>query len=130
MCSGYKLGCLTFFGALLITGCHKQAKIHSEIGICPTNIIAGAHIHFEATDCNLSSIGPNTSHLCVYKFQNTGTSPLEIKDVKRLRKCSGYELSGRTFKPGEAGTLQLWYYADSRLGAINEDVHIITSDRA
>lgn len=126
-----KLICAVFVVMFFITGCNRQTKVETEAASSFAKPVAGAHIQFEAMDCNLGYIGPETTHNCEFQLQNTGSEVLEISDVRIGQDCAHWEVTApyrKSYAPGESGTLSIPYTAKKRLGAITEYVYLKTND--
>ncbi|MDO8301789.1 MAG: DUF1573 domain-containing protein [Sedimentisphaerales bacterium] len=124
----YVLICIACLGIFFITGCHKQAKDLPATATSSAMVVASAKIQFEATDCNLGSIGPRTKHTCTFKFKNTGTGTLEIKEVAKSGSCAHFTPDRTQYQPGESGVVELRYNATERLGEISEQWLVTTND--
>lgn len=80
-----------------------------------------ATIGFNQTEFNFGKLQFNKETECVFKFHNTGTSPLIIYDVKPSCGCTAADWTKKPLKSGNSGEITIKY--DSAFpGMFNKDV--------
>ncbi len=93
-----------------------------------SNVNYGPKIAFEKVTHNFGNVGMNTDHLCEFRFKNIGNAILTIDEVSRVCGCTPFQLEKREFAPGEIGTLQVRYYAETDLGPTTKQLYINSND--
>jgi len=61
-------------------------------------------------------------------FKNTGTSDLEIKDIKTSCGCTAASVSGKLIKPGETGSIRIEFDSAEKSGKLSRTVTLYTND--
>lgn len=61
-------------------------------------------------------------------FKNTGTSELNIKDIKTSCGCTAASVTGRHIKPGESGSLRIEFDSAGKAGRLSRTVTLYTND--
>jgi hypothetical protein len=64
----------------------------------------------------------------VYTFKNTGDQPVLIVSAKGSRGCLVDQHALGAYQPGASGTLKVHFQIGSRVGAIVENISVVTSD--
>ncbi|MFG0328436.1 MAG: DUF1573 domain-containing protein [Phycisphaerales bacterium] len=64
----------------------------------------------------------------VFKFKNTGTGMLTIKDIHASCGCTAAQLTVRDYLPGEEGQIEVSYDPTGRRGSQNKVVTITSND--
>lgn len=67
-------------------------------------------IAFEVTEHHFGKIFQNTDNVFVFKFKNTGNSPLVIESAKASCGCTVPEKPDEPIKPGEMGEIPVIFH--------------------
>jgi hypothetical protein len=86
-------------------------------------------IEFEKLTHNFGNVGPETQHVCEFRFTNTGNSILRIDEVTQVCGCTPFVLEKAEYAPGEIGILRVGYVADLRYGHIKKQLYVHSNDR-
>lgn len=62
-------------------------------------------VRFEKENLHLGTIKYGTQHQLLFRFVNTGTTPLIIRDVSTACGCSSVRWMKQPVKPGESGEI-------------------------
>lgn len=87
----------------------------------------GPVISFEATDYDFGEVEMGTVVEKVYRFQNTGTSPLIVSKAKPGCGCTKVEFQADTLAPGEWGSVKMIFDTHQRLGRERNSVAVWTN---
>ena len=63
----------------------------------------------------------------VFRFKNTGTYPVTIRDIGSSCECTVAELAQRTYAPGEAGAIKVVFTLGDRMGP-QDRLMVVTTD--
>ncbi len=89
---------------------------------------SGARIYFEETQHDFGKVKEGTKVEYTFKFENKGTEPLVVKDVKTSCGCTAAVVSSNTLKPGEVGSLKVGFDTKNRVGRNSKSVTIVSND--
>lgn len=89
---------------------------------------SGARIYFEETQHDFGKVKEGTKVEYTFKFENKGTEPLVVKDVKTSCGCTAAVVSSNTLKPGEVGSLKVGFDTKGRVGRNSKSVTIVSND--
>lgn len=64
-----------------------------------------------------------------FHFQNTGTEPVEIRDIQTSCECTTAELPQRIYAPGESGVIKAVVNLGDGMGTIERTVTLRTEER-
>jgi hypothetical protein len=91
--------------------------------------VSGPRMTFEETVHDFGKVVPATAQKTEFKFKNTGSAPLKIKDV---RPCCGTVVTGietnQVFAPGRGGTVSVEWPGATQAGAIVKYIYVTTND--
>ncbi len=88
-----------------------------------------AEITFDNTVFDFGDILGKSKNTCEYKFKNTGTGNLEIGDIKSTCGCTAFELSKKSYAPGQSGTIQVEYSASIKPGPTAKHLYVPSNAR-
>ena len=131
------------FGLLLHAGCEEQAMAPQRLSpdwferfqqpIQPTITTradkSSPRITFENVVHDFGDVGPETNHLCEFRFTNTGSGILKIGQVSQTCGCTPFLLTKKEYAPGESGTLKVRYYSDTQRGDTTKQLFVQSNDR-
>ena len=80
-------------------------------------------IRFEKDTLLLGTLKYGTRHEAVFRFTNTGTTPLLIHNVVPSCDCTAVKWKKRPIKPGESGEIQTEYSPNS-LGMYMKNIEV------
>jgi len=85
-------------------------------------------LHFAETQYDFGNVkeGKVVDH--TFKFENSGKSPLKIKDIKTSCGCTVALISSELLKPGEQGTLKVELDTSNRGGKMSRTITIKSND--
>ncbi len=86
------------------------------------NDLAGV-FQFEEETINYGTINQNDNGIRVFKFKNTGKSPIVISKIKTSCGCTVPTYSKEPILPGATGTIEV-KYATNRLGKFSKSLTI------
>jgi len=86
-----------------------------------------AEITFDKTIHDFGEILCKSKNTCEFKFKNTGTSELKIKNIKKTCGCTPFELSKRDYLPGESGTIKVKYSASTKPGPALKHIYVTSN---
>lgn len=89
---------------------------------------SGARIYFEETQHDFGKVKEGTKVEYTFNFENKGTEPLVVKDVKTSCGCTAAVVSSNTLKPGEVGSLKVGFDTKNRVGRNSKSVTIVSND--
>lgn len=105
----------------------KKTKPKSELE--PKIPTTGPILEVENPVFELGTIGPNKKVTCEFKFKNTGTENLVIDKVLSTCQCTVPELKKMDYKPGESGTITVFYHSGTYEAAVQKHLHIVSNDQ-
>jgi hypothetical protein len=86
-----------------------------------------AEITFDKTVNDYGDILGQSRNTCEFKFKNTGTGELKIREVKKTCGCTPFELSKMNYLPGESGTIKVKYSASTKPGPALKHIYVISN---
>lgn len=89
------------------------------------NDLAGI-FQFEEETINYGTINQNDNGIRVFKFKNTGKSPIVISKIKTSCGCTVPTYSKEPILPGSSGTIEV-KYATNRLGKFSKSLTIYSN---
>jgi hypothetical protein len=92
-------------------------------------VTAAPGIAFEKVTHNFGDVGPETNHLCEFRFTNTGNAVLKIGEITKVCGCTPFSLDKAEYAPGESGTLRVRYYAELPYGNTMKQLFVHSNDR-
>ncbi len=110
-----KLFSIFMFSAILAVGAQAQAKV------------GGPVMSFEKTEIDYGTIQQNADPLRKFKFKNTGTEPLVIKNARGSCGCTVPSYKKEPIMPGETSDIEVRYATD-RIGVFTKTVTIETNE--
>ncbi len=88
----------------------------------------GAIIFLPETQHDFGSVKSGTKVEYVFKFENKGTEPLIIKDIKTSCGCTAAIVDNNTIKPGEIGSIKVDFDTKNREGRNSKSITIVSND--
>ncbi len=85
-------------------------------------------IKFENELHDFGDIDKGQTVSTVFKFKNTGSGPLEIKNVATSCGCTSAKMEKTTFNPGESGEIPVTFDSGRFSGPITKRVTVTTND--
>lgn len=89
----------------------------------------GAKIEFEQMEHDFGKIEKGSKVTATFKFKNSGTETLNIKDVTTSCGCTSAKPSKTSYAAGEAGEIPVTFNSGRFSGTITKRVTIITNDK-
>ncbi len=89
--------------------------------------LSAQQIVFDNLEINYGEIPKGDDGLRVFKFKNTGNSPLIISDIKRSCGCTTPEFTKEPIMPGEKGEIFV-RYDTQRVGLFNKTLTVYSND--
>ena len=89
--------------------------------------IGGPVMTFEKTEIDYGTIAQGADPLRRFKFKNTGTEPLIIKDARGSCGCTVPSYKKEPIAPGESSEIEV-RYDTQRIGDISKSVTITTNE--
>ncbi len=87
----------------------------------------GPVMSFETTEIDYGTIEKGSDPLRVFKFKNTGTEPLVIKNARGSCGCTVPKWPKEPIMPGEEGEIEV-RYDTNRIGPFTKTVTITTNE--
>lgn len=87
-------------------------------------IAAPTTVRFDRDSLQLGFVKYGTSRKAVFRFINTGTSPLIIRDVKSACGCTSVKWDKYPVKPGESGEISIVFDPNS-LGRFTKTIKVL-----
>ena len=97
------------------------------ISICFAKAQTGAAMTFEKTEIDYGNVVQSSDGIRLFKFKNTGTEPLVIKNAHGSCGCTVPKWPTEPIKPGQTAAIEVKYATD-RLGAFNKTVTVETNE--
>lgn len=88
--------------------------------------VAGAAIQFDKESIDYGVIQQNAEPVRIFKFKNTGTEPLIIKDAQGSCGCTVPTFPKEPILPGETGEIKV-KYDTNRIGKFSKTVTLTTN---
>ncbi len=89
--------------------------------------VQGPVMTFETTEIDYGTIEKGSDPLRVFKFKNTGTEPLVIKNARGSCGCTVPKWPKEPIMPGEEGIIEV-RYDTNRIGPFTKTVTITTNE--
>lgn len=102
--------------------------INSNVIVPTEEKETSAIIHFPETQHDFGSVKEGDKVDYVFSFENSGTSNLEISDVKTSCGCTAALVSKKTLAPGEKGTLKVELDTSNREGKMSRTITVSSND--
>jgi uncharacterized cupredoxin-like copper-binding protein len=88
----------------------------------------GAKIFFQETQHDFGKVKAGEILEYKFKFENTGTESLSIKDVKTSCGCTAAVVSESTLKPGQVGYIKVNFNTKDREGKNSKSITVVSND--
>jgi hypothetical protein len=86
---------------------------------------------FEKTLHDFGEVGPQRKSSCEFRFKNTGTGTLRIRQkIDSTCGCTVPVLSKTEYAPGEEGVIQVTYFAGAMGGTATKIITVHSNDRS
>jgi hypothetical protein len=117
------------FAALVSTCATAQTPASTMNDVVPTEKtkIGGPVMTFEKTEIDYGTITQGADPLRRFKFKNTGTEPLIIKEAHGSCGCTVPSYKKEPIAPGESSEIEV-RYDTQRIGDISKSVTITTNE--
>jgi Protein of unknown function (DUF1573) len=89
----------------------------------------GPVMSFEKTEIDYSNVVQNSDGMRLFKFKNTGTEPLVIKNARGSCGCTVPKWPNDPIKPGQTAVIEV-KYDTNRLGVFNKTITVDTNEAA
>lgn len=86
-----------------------------------------ASIEFEETNINLGKVYEGESVSQIFKFKNTGKSPLVINTASASCGCTKPEYPRAPIAPGAEGELKVTFNSEGKVGANHKEVTVFAN---
>ena len=118
---------LLFVMALGFFTTQMVAQSSDPLSIEQTTPTSGPKMSYDTPDVDYGEIQQHGEPLRTFKFKNTGTEPLVIKNARGSCGCTVPIWPKEPIMPGEESEIEI-RYATNRLGKINKKVTITTNE--
>jgi hypothetical protein len=88
---------------------------------------SGPAMSFEKTEIDYGTIVQGSDGVRVFKFKNTGTESLIIKNARGSCGCTVPKWTSEPIKPGQIGQIEV-KYETNRLGAYTKNIYVETNE--
>lgn len=88
----------------------------------------GAKIYFPETQHDFGKVDEGKVIDYTFKFQNSGTDTLLIKDVKTSCGCTAAIVSEKSLKPGQEGSIKVDFNTKNYDGRVTKSITVVTND--
>ena len=88
---------------------------------------SGPVMTFEKTEIDYGTVALGGDGVRIFKFKNTGTQPLVIKNARGSCGCTVPKWPNEAIQPGKTATIEV-KYDTSRSGAFTKDVYVETNE--
>lgn len=89
---------------------------------------SGAKIFFPETQFDFGKVKEGSKLNHTFTFQNTGTQPLIIKDVKPSCGCTAAVISEKNIQPGKSGSIKVDFDTSKRQGKTSKMITVVSND--
>lgn len=89
---------------------------------------AGAQIYFPETEHDFGKVKEGEVVKYEFKFENKGTQPLVIKNVKTSCGCTAAVTSEKDVQPGQSGTIKVDFDTKNRMGKASKTITVVSND--
>jgi len=117
---------------IFVVGCIlllSAGRLTAGQSVVPAGSESEPRISFEVTTRDLGLVGPDTKHLCEFKFTNTGKGLLKMEKVHATCGCTVPELPKKEYAPGESGTLKVKYHSSKYPGRVTRRLYVHSNDK-
>ena len=87
----------------------------------------GSAMTFEKMEIDYGNVVQGGDGVRVFKFKNTGTEPLSIKNARGSCGCTVPKWPNEPIKPGQSATIEV-KYDSSRLGSFTKTITVETNE--
>jgi hypothetical protein len=110
---------------LLVFGCNQQDKKPDEAATPTTVAPALTTISWiDSTTQDLGKVNEGAQVEITYRFRNTGTNPLVVKDVRAGCGCTVPEKPNEPIAPGQEGKIRATFNSSGRSGPNHKEVMV------
>lgn len=88
---------------------------------------SGPVMTFEKTEIDYGTVAQGSDGVKYFKFKNTGTQPLVIKNARGSCGCTVPKWPNEAIQPGKTGTIEV-KYDTSRSGSFSKNVFVETNE--
>ena len=88
----------------------------------------GPVMTLEKTEIDYGNIPQNSDGVRMFKFKNTGTEPLIVKNAQGSCGCTVPKWPDQPIKPGQTASIEVKYATD-RLGSFTKTVTVETNEK-
>lgn len=88
----------------------------------------GPVMTLEKTEIDYGNVVQNSDGVRMFKFRNTGTEPLIIKNAQGTCGCTVPKWPNEPIKPGQTASIEVKYATD-RLGSFTKTVSVETNEK-
>lgn len=89
---------------------------------------SGAKIFFPETQFDFGKVKEGSKLNHTFTFQNTGTQPLIIKEVKTSCGCTAAVISEKNIQPGNSGSIKVDFDTAKRQGKTSKMITVVSND--
>ena len=89
---------------------------------------SGALIYFPEVEHDFGKVKEGDVVNYEFKFQNKGSLPLTIKDIKTSCGCTAAVVSEKNIDPGKSGTIKVGLDTKNRQGRMSRTITVISND--
>ena len=120
--------CKDFVKAESLPGVKVNEKAAVSKDINSKDIEQSPIIFFETPNFNFGKIykGQKVEH--IFKFENQGSSDLEISKVKSSCGCTATILTNKTIQPGKTGEIKTTFNSGSLKGKVTKSITVKSND--
>ncbi|HMN48800.1 MAG TPA: DUF1573 domain-containing protein [Ignavibacteriaceae bacterium] len=93
-----------------------------------SNNNSGAMIFFPEVQHDFGKVKEGEVLKYNFKFENKGTQPLLIKDVKTSCGCTAAVVSEKNLSPGKSGAIKVEFDTKNRQGKVSKTVTVVSND--
>ena len=89
---------------------------------------SGALLYFPEMEHDFGKVKEGDVVNYEFKFQNKGSLPLTIKDIKTSCGCTAAVVSEKNIDPGKSGTIKVGLDTENRQGRMSRTITVISND--
>ena len=89
---------------------------------------SGALLYFPEMEHDFGKVKEGDVVNYEFKFQNNGSLPLTIKDIKTSCGCTAAVVSEKNIDPGKSGTIKVGLDTENRQGRMSRTITVISND--
>jgi len=89
---------------------------------------SGAIIYFPENQHDFGKVKEGEVVHYSFAFQNTGTLPLEIKDIRTSCGCTAAVVSEKNLKPGQSGAVKIDFDSKNKQGKLSRTISVSSND--